>query len=42
MHRTDTIKRILKSEDILVSLGYKIEVFAEKLTPSINLTFTDR
>ncbi|WP_274605973.1 hypothetical protein [Bacillus cereus group sp. N21] len=26
----------------MVPLGYRIEVFAEKFTPPINLTFTDR
>ncbi|MBO1580707.1 hypothetical protein [Bacillus sp. XF8] len=42
MYRSDTIERILKPEDILFPLGYKMEVFAENLTTPINLTFTDR
>ncbi|MGG2064912.1 hypothetical protein [Bacillus sp. S14(2024)] len=42
MYRTDTIKRIIKPEDILVPPGYKIEVVAEKLTTPINITFTDQ
>lgn len=42
MYLTDTIKRILKPEDILVTLEYKIIVFAEKLTTPNNLMFTDR
>ncbi len=42
MERPDKIDRILKPEDILLPTGYKIEVFAEKLTTPINLTFTDQ
>ncbi|MGG3889408.1 PQQ-dependent sugar dehydrogenase [Metabacillus fastidiosus] len=42
MERLDRIDRILKPEDILLPTGYKIEVFAEKLTTPINLTFTDQ
>lgn len=32
MYRTNTIKRIIKPEDILVPSGYRVEVFAENLT----------
>lgn len=42
MYRTDTIKRIIKPEDILVPSGYRVEAFAENLTTPINLTFTDQ
>ncbi|MGG0184460.1 hypothetical protein [Bacillus rhizoplanae] len=42
MYRTNTIKRIIKPEDILVPSGYRVEVFAENLTTPINLTFTDQ
>ncbi len=38
MYRTDTIKIILMPENILVPLGYKIEVFAVMFTTPINLT----
>ena len=40
MERPDKIERILKPEDILLPTGYKIEVFDEKLTTPINITFT--
>ncbi|SDY72604.1 hypothetical protein SAMN04488156_10276 [Bacillus sp. 166amftsu] len=41
MYRADTMKRILKPEDILVPSGYGMEVFAKKLIAPINLTFTN-
>jgi glucose/arabinose dehydrogenase len=34
--------RITNPEDILVPSGYKIEVFADKLTTPINITFTEQ
>ena len=37
MERPDKIDRILKPEDILLPTGYKIEVFAEKLTTPITV-----
>lgn len=42
MYRTNTIKRIITPEDILVPSGYKVEALAENLTAPINLTFTDQ
>jgi hypothetical protein len=41
MERPETIERILRPEDISLPTGYKIEVFAEKLTTPINLTHND-
>lgn len=42
MQQQTEMERTLKPEDILLPSGYKIEVFAEKLTTPINLTFTDQ
>lgn len=42
MNQPEKMERILKPEDISLPAGYKIEVFAEKLTTPINLTFTDQ
>jgi hypothetical protein len=42
MYRANTIKRIIKPEDILIPSGYRVEAFAENLTTPINLTFTDQ
>jgi glucose/arabinose dehydrogenase len=42
MNRPESIVRILRPADILLPAGYKIEVFAEKLTTPINLTYTDQ